>query len=144
MSKTVGESGGSSPALTPTTYSAKVWLEPLWLKDWQTWETVPPAATVATIQEALDMIEATLVPAPPLEIVVLLMGSLPLWGAPSNWETVAPMYLEALARSPAWALSQALHVCRSTLKYFPKPSEILELLPDELYRRKTMAARGDQ
>lgn len=59
-------------------------------------------------------------------------------GAPRNWATAAPLYIEALADIPPELLAVAVKHAIMSNPYFPKPAELRASIVDELsdYRRR--------
>jgi hypothetical protein len=74
-------------------------------------------------------------------LAVMLLQTLELYGLPDNWQKVAPFYLEALADVPADLVARGLKAVRMTCKWFPKPSELRQAMPDELSERRLVLAR---
>lgn len=71
-------------------------------------------------------------------IAVLLKPLIDLHGAPRNWATAAPLYLQALADIPPELLAVAVKHAIMSNPYFPKPAELRASITDELsdYRRR--------
>jgi len=80
-------------------------------------------------------------PISPHEIGVLLAQTLAIWPRPENWAHISPAYREALEEIPLDLVQSALKHCRMTLKWFPKPCELIDPIRPELEKRKQTLRR---
>lgn len=87
------------------------------------------SSTIATAKERLR-------PATREQIASILAGLTAVYGRPEGWDFAIKLYVAALAELPLDVLDQAASTHLATSKYFPKPSELLELTRDQMSGRK--------
>lgn len=115
------------------------WSEPEWLAEWIRNMLEPPPAPLDDINRAINEVAEWLWPVPdPSDYLGPLAE---MFGLPDNWPRVAPLYDDALGDLPEWALHEAVRGCLRHGRFFPKPAEIRERLPDELGQMRTAKLR---
>ena len=117
------------------------WSEPAWLAEWA--PRVPlelPPAPAEQVRSALAELAIWLSP-PPLPPTDYLDPLGRLFGWPDDWSAQSPLYDETLEDLPDWALIEAVHACLTYCRFFPKPAEIRDRLPEQLGRMRTAKVR---
>lgn len=93
------------------------------------------------VKHAIMLVDAALVPANPCVVAVEVERTLALFGAPENWGDIADFYLEAFEDVPLDLVQVALKHARKSLKFFPRPAELLAPIRGELEERRHAARR---
>ena len=127
------------PLTTAPEALPKAWREPSWLSEWRAEEPVPVSSE--RITREMKLARSFLAPTDPKALAVQLVQTLDLYGLPENWGRIAKFYLEALADVPADLVAETMRTARMTLKWFPKPSELRDCIPEEARRRRLALAR---
>jgi hypothetical protein len=115
------------------------WSEPEWLGEWIRNTLEPPPAPLDDIDRAISEITQWLWPVADPAACLGPLGE--MFGLPDNWQWQAPLYDEALGDLPEWALQEAVRACLRHCKFFPKPAEIRERLPDQLMQMRIAKLR---
>ena len=130
------------PLPTDLLGAARSWRAPSWLTEWPTptGPADPLPVPLAEIRAQLAAVEMALAPASDEEIAVLLDPLAVIFGYPPDWHVQWPIYLEHLRPLPAYVVHDAVQACTGLFgcRFFPKPAEIGERLPDE-YREQCQA-----
>jgi hypothetical protein len=117
------------------------WSEPAWLAEWARNDPLErPPASAEQIQSALAKLAIWLSP-PPLPPTGYLDPLGRLFGWPDDWSEKSPLYDEALEDLPDWALIEAVRSCVTYCRFFPKPAEIRDRLPEQLAQLHTTKVR---
>lgn len=87
-------------------------------------------------RERIDAAKAQLRPASRRQIAAQLEVLEAIYGPPAGLEQSAGMYLELWSQLPPDVLSDAIKAHIRKSKFFPKPSEILELASEEMIFRR--------
>lgn len=93
------------------------------------------------MKHAIQVVETALAPADPRVVAVEVERTLALFGAPENWDDIADFYLEAFEDVPLDLVQVALKHARKSLKFFPRPAELLAPIREELEERHHTARR---
>lgn len=98
---------------------------------------------LSALPQALGEAHAALQPADTQILAALLKQTLAIWQSnqPANFKEIAGSYLEAFENVPLDLVQTALKHCRATLKFFPKPSELIDPVRPELEKRKQTLRR---
>jgi hypothetical protein len=129
---------GNRLQIVPAT-SRPAWQQPLWLAEWTA--ELPVPVPREQISQEIMAVESSLTPMDQKGLAMLLVQTLNLYGAPENWAAIADFYLEALADVPADLVPQTMKNVRMTCKWFPKPSEFRDAVPEDFRRRRLALAR---
>lgn len=104
------------------------------VNEWRVSESL--TLSIRQCRAVLDKLDGGLVPVHPEKGMVMLEQTLALYGVPEEWDAIAEFYIEVIETLPEDLLASALKHARMNLKWFPKPSELIDPVRDELYRRK--------